>query len=95
MAAKAGEPVLIEVGARIRAARLGARLNLQELARLTGISIGALSQIETGRRDARLTTLARIAGALRLAPAALIGREPTGEADPASGSGGYDLGEYE
>lgn len=95
MAAKDGDPFLIEVGARIRAARLGAGLNLHELARLTGISIGALSQIETGRRDARLSTLARIAGALRLAPAALLGEDRTRDATLPAGAGGYDLGDYE
>ena len=100
MGTKHREPILAEVGSRIRGARLAAGLNLQQLARLTGISIGALSQIETGRRDVRLTTLARIAAALRQAPAALIGpaaegRAGEGEVAPLPGSEGYDLGEYE
>ena len=94
------EPILVEVGSRIRGARLAAGLNLQQLARLTGVSIGALSQIETGRRDLRLTTLARIAAALRQAPAALFGSPAGGWAGdgkdaPPPGSEGYDLGEYE
>ncbi|UYP67831.1 helix-turn-helix transcriptional regulator [Thalassobacter stenotrophicus] len=40
-----------------------------QLARLTGISAPALSLIETGKRDPRLTTLKRIADALRAPPA--------------------------
>lgn len=97
---KPREPILAEVGSRIRGARLAAGLNLQQLARLTGVSIGALSQIETGRRDVRLTTLARIAGALRLTPVALLGspterRAGQGEEGGISGAEGYDLGEYE
>lgn len=100
MGAKHREPILVEVGSRIREARLAAGLSLQQLARLTGISIGALSQIETGRRDARLTTLARIAAALRQVPAALFGspaegRAGEGEEAPRPGSEGFDLGEYE
>ena len=48
----------------------------------------------------RLTTLARIAAALRQAPAALIGpaaegRAGEGEEAPLPGAEGYDLGEYE
>lgn len=98
MGTKHGEPILVEAGARIRGTRLAAGLTLQQLARLTGVSIGALSQIETGRR--RLTTLARIAAALRQTPAALLGspaegRAGEGEEAPPPGSGGYDLGEYE
>jgi transcriptional regulator with XRE-family HTH domain len=100
MGTKDREPILVEVGSRIRGARLAAGLNLQQLARLTGVSIGALSQIETGKRDVRLTTLARIAAALRQTPAALLGSPAeawAGEREqaPLPGSEGYDLGEYE
>lgn len=80
MGTKHGGPILVEAGARIRGTRLAAGLTLQHLARLTGVSIGALSQIETGRRDVRLTTLARIAAALRQTPAALLGSPAEGRA---------------
>jgi DNA-binding Xre family transcriptional regulator len=81
-------------------ARLDADLNLQELARLTGLSIGALSQIETGKRDVRLTTLVRIAVALRLAPATLLGAPAGDQVEtsveaPLADPEGYDLGDYE
>ncbi|WP_424934326.1 helix-turn-helix domain-containing protein [Amaricoccus macauensis] len=97
MADDASDPILIETGKRIRAARLAANLSLTDLARLTGISTGALSLIETGKRDSRLTTLARIAEALRLAPTTLLAASD-GEEEPPTlepPSGGYDLDGYE
>lgn len=96
MTEKTKDPILVEVGARIRQARLDAGLNLHDLARLTGISIGALSHVETGKRDLRLTTLAKIAKALRLAPYALLYPfDERATRAPDAGSEGYDLGDYE
>jgi len=71
-------------------------LSLEQLARLTGISAPALSLIETGKRDARLTTLKRIADALRVPLAALIA-DKSGADEPSapSSSEGYDLGDYQ
>jgi len=89
------DSLLSEVGQRIRAIRREQGLNLNQLALLTGISAPALSLIETGKRDPRLTTLARIAEALRVPCAMLIedqASEMRGE-DPAP-SEGYDLGDY-
>ena len=69
---------------------------IEQLARLTGISGPALSLIETGKRDPRLTTLKRIADALR-APLATIIADGSHTAEPSAPapSGGYDLGEYQ
>jgi transcriptional regulator with XRE-family HTH domain len=88
--------LLADAGRRIRANRAGQGLSLEQLARLTGISAPALSLIETGRRDPRLTTLTRIADALRVPLAALIAdgygaAEDTGPEQ----SLGYDLGDYQ
>nr|WP_155041701.1 helix-turn-helix transcriptional regulator [Paracoccus litorisediminis] len=84
------------MGQRIREVRNSQGLTLDQLARLTGISAPALSLIETAKRDPRLTTLARIADALRLPVSRLI------EADAAArttlsgdASQGYDLGDYQ
>lgn len=87
-------PLLAEVGQRLRQARLARGLNLHQLARLTGISAPALSLIETGKRDPRLTTLGKIAAALRHPLSDLL-RDPEGEAsaNPASDDG-YDLEDY-
>ena len=86
---------LKEVGGRIRALRDARGLNLHELARLCGISASALSLIETGKRDLRVSSLYRIADAMRT-PAGLIldGDEHASEEAPAGMSRGYDLGDY-
>lgn len=87
--------LLTEVGQRIRARRVAEGLTLDQLARLSGISGPALSLIETGKRDARLTTLARIAAALRL-PLEVLLAEETGEPEarsPLAGEG-YDLKDF-
>ena len=101
------KPILAETGARIRTARLDAGLSLQEFARLTGLSISALSLIETGKRDARLTTLAVISDALRVGLPDLVGgargdgaaatetESSTGSETVADVTRGYDLGQYE
>lgn len=60
------DKLLGDIGWRIREARGAEGLSLDQLARLTGISAPALSLIETAKRDARITTLARIARALRV-----------------------------
>lgn len=82
--------LLAEVGQRIRAWRLAEGLTLDQLARLSGISGPALSLIETGKRDARLTTLARIAAALRLRLEVLLAERDREEGSPVAGEG-YDL----
>ncbi|MBI1400042.1 helix-turn-helix transcriptional regulator [Hyphomonas sp.] len=86
---------LINTGGRIRAAREARGLNLHELARLSGISASALSLIETGQRDLRLTTLYRVAAALRVSAGDLLeDREDDVLQPTAIRPGGYDLGDY-
>lgn len=88
--------LLADIGGRIRAIRTEQSLNLDQLARLTGISAPALSLIETGKRDARLTTLAKIAAALRVPLSTLLDDElPRPDARTKDASQGYDLGEYQ
>lgn len=87
--------LLTLVGQRIRAQRVAEGLNLDQLARLTGISGPALSLIETGKRDARLTTLARIAAALRVPLGALFADGAgQGEDVRPPGGEGYDLKDF-
>ena len=87
--------LLADVGRRLRALRADQDLTLEQLARLTGISAPALSLIETGKRDARLTTLAKIAAALRV-PVRTLLEEPADAASTGSDvpAEGYDLGDY-
>ena len=92
----AEKKLLADVGHRIRETRAAQSLNLEQLARLTGISAPALSLIETGKRDPRLTTLKRIADALRAPiPAFLADSSNIAESSAPAPSGGYDLGEYQ
>lgn len=96
MSTEVDQKFLAEIGRRIRAVRNAQGLNLDQLARLTGISAPALSLIETGKRDARLTTLAKIAAALRVALSALLDDPSPGPDARATGaSQGYDLGDYQ
>lgn len=87
--------ILTQCGGRIRASRRGAGLTLEQAARLTGISSNALSLIETGKRDLRLTTLSRIATALHVDLARLLEDHPGRQDDQPDPAGpGYDLGGY-
>lgn len=61
------------VGRRIRALRLEKNLSLTELAARTGISVGALSQIERGLSSLRVKVIWPLAAALSVEPSALIG----------------------
>ena len=88
--------LLADVGRRIRETRAGQKLSLEQLARLTGISAPALSLIETGKRDPRLTTLKRISDALRVPLTVLIAEgASTAVRSSTSPSEGYDLGDYQ
>lgn len=86
---------LADLGHRIRQARDASGLNLHELARLSGISAPALSRIETGQRDLRITSLYRIAAALRIQARDLVDPlESRPSADEASDGRGYDLTDH-
>lgn len=90
------QKLLADVGRRIRAIRAEQSLNLDQLARLTGISAPALSLIETGKRDARLSTVAKIVAALRVPFSTLLDdTPPSSDARTKDASQGYDLGEYQ
>ena len=86
--------LLDRVGAAIRRTRQDSGLNLQELARLSGISISALSLIETGKRDPRLSTLDKIARSLNTTVRSFFGDAAT-ERPGNSSAEGYDLSEFE
>lgn len=60
------EQVLAELGRRLKAARLGADLTMRCLGERIGISQAQISQIEAGLSAPSLTTLFRLARALRV-----------------------------
>lgn len=88
------QAALSAVGGNIRVARESSGLNLHELARLSGISAPALSRIETGKRDLRVSTLYRIAAALRVEPRTLIDGPSVESRQASDVSGGYDLADH-
>lgn len=59
-------------GARVRARRRALRLSSPALAEVASISVTFLKQIERGERNPSLSTLVRLAAALRLDPAQLV-----------------------
>ena len=96
MAVETDNALLVTTGKRIRETRGAQSLSLEQLARLTGISAPALSLIETGKRDPRLTTLKRIADALRQPLTAFIGDASNlTKLNASERLEGYDLGEYQ
>jgi transcriptional regulator with XRE-family HTH domain len=96
MSDDAEKKLLAEAGRRIRETRAKQALSLEQLTRLTGISAPALSLIETGKRDPRLTTLKRISDALRVPLTALVAdRVSATERSATLTSEGYDLGDYQ
>lgn len=55
---------LIEMGAKIKAARESKGLYLRDLGRLCNIHYGAICEIEKGKRDSHILTLKNIADKL-------------------------------
>lgn len=88
---------LNRVGEQIRAARELSGLTLHQLARLSGISAPALSQIETGKRDLRISSLYRVASALRVDAGDLLRSQSPSFSNTADGGRGegYDLDDYQ
>jgi len=87
---------LAAVGLKIRKAREAAGLTLRDLALLCGVNATNLSLIETGKRDLRVTSLFRIAAALRIGAFELFG-PPSGDhpqRPPDRAGEGYDLEDY-
>lgn len=60
------------IAARLREFRSAKDLSLADLARVTGLSKGMLSKIENGQTSASLSTLAKLAEALRVPVTALF-----------------------
>jgi transcriptional regulator with XRE-family HTH domain len=71
------------IGRRARAIRTAKGLGFEAVAKKARLSIGALSEIETGKREARLRGYARLAKALDVPLAELLGVQARDEGDPA------------
>lgn len=71
------------VGERVRRERLRAKLTIERLAELAGISPSFLAYIETNGRKASLATVQKLAEALRLPIAELFKDAPAPDKDSA------------
>jgi len=67
------EPVAKRVGRRVRKLRHSRRLTLQQLADASGLTRGNASRLETGKHEPRIETLRRVAEALGVTVADLVG----------------------
>lgn len=78
---RAGQPVppgvpALDLGARLRAERLGQGIGLREMARRLGISASALSQIETGKAQPSVSKLFDIVNLLGVSVDGLLSDAP-------------------
>lgn len=60
---------------QLRAIREGKEVSLRALHRASGVAVATLARIEAGGYDPRLSTLRRLAKALRVSVAELIGEQ--------------------
>jgi transcriptional regulator with XRE-family HTH domain len=67
--------LVIQIGARLRAARQHNRLLLEEVAWRAGVSAATLSRIETGKRSLDVSLLVVLADAMDVPAASLLGEE--------------------
>jgi transcriptional regulator with XRE-family HTH domain len=90
---KREQQLLNELGLAIRKQRNLRKLTLADLSVKSGLSKPALSEIENGKRDIRMTSLLRIASALSVKMDELLRKEmPKGLTESEAGDG-YDLSE--
>jgi transcriptional regulator with XRE-family HTH domain len=61
-----------KIGMRIKALREKRKLSQEELAGRAGLSRGYLARLETGRHEPTLTTLGKLAKALKVKTAELL-----------------------
>lgn len=69
------EPIVAELGSRVRALRQQCGLTLDQLAALSGVSRAMLSNVERGEKSPTLAVIARIARGLDISVSALLGAE--------------------
>lgn len=82
------------LGRRIRATRIARKETLNDIAVRCGLNKSALSEIENGKRDIRISTLFRIATALRVPPETLLSEhEAAQQCDGGDTDQGYLFGD--
>ena len=76
-----------DLGEHVRRLRLERQLTLEEVAAMSGCSVGSLSQLERGRGNPAFFTLVKIAHALEVPVARLLHVEKSGDPVVRSGKG--------
>lgn len=66
------DPRIVALAKRLRTAREAAGISANKLSRLTDVSRESILEIEKGRQPPRLTTLFKLADALKVDPANLL-----------------------
>ncbi|MEX2025099.1 MAG: helix-turn-helix transcriptional regulator [Thermoleophilaceae bacterium] len=74
-----GRDPLGEFGENLRALREAAGLTQEELGAIAGIQMADISRLESGIRDARITTIIRLADALAVEPGRLFEKPAVSE----------------
>jgi transcriptional regulator with XRE-family HTH domain len=70
--AGAADALLVAVGKRIREARLAAGMSFEDVAAAAGISRGYVYRMESGKQNATIRSLARVAVALSTSMSSLL-----------------------
>jgi len=70
--------LLVSIGERLRAAREGAGLTLDQTAELSGLSKAHLSRLESAERQPSIAALLSLADALGTPVSSLLGEQPSG-----------------
>ena len=65
-------PELLKFGTRLQEIRRSREMTQERLAEVSGLERAYVSNAETGRRNATLTTIYKLAGALGVDPAELV-----------------------
>jgi len=81
------------IGHLLREQRKAQHLSLSDLSRLSGVAVPALSHIENGNRDVKLSTLVRLSEALRIKLPDLFSTTSEDPQPVRHHIGGYDLGD--
>lgn len=64
--------ILLKFGQKVRYERVKQKMSQEELAALAGLNFRSISYIECGKHDIKLTTIEKIANALKLEVAYIL-----------------------
>jgi transcriptional regulator with XRE-family HTH domain len=67
---------MLRLRLQLRTIREGREVSLRALKKLSGVSVATLARLEAGQGDPQLSTLMKLAKALHVTVAELIGEQP-------------------